>query len=291
MSDAPPDLRRTQRWMQAVITHPGGIVAGIASEEARQHLDLAVEDVEQAVTRSQALTPTERLGIYGRAYHARLLECFHAEYPTLRYALGEDLLNRFVLGYLEQYPPQRYTLHRLAEHFPRYLAETRPDADASPERREQWPDFIIDLATLERAFIETYDGPGTEGQKILRADDVSESAEDALRAARLTPAPCLRLLAFRYPVAAYFHAVRSGQEPERPPPARTYLALTRRDFQVYFHDLAAPHYEILSALATQQPVGAAFAQPDFAMPFDEARRLLRQWAANGFFAGITSDVR
>jgi hypothetical protein len=45
------ELDRLERWMQAVIMHPDGVVAGVASEEARQHIDVTPGAVEQVVTR------------------------------------------------------------------------------------------------------------------------------------------------------------------------------------------------------------------------------------------------
>ena len=34
-------LDQIQRWMQSVITHPGGVAEGARRPEARRHLDLA----------------------------------------------------------------------------------------------------------------------------------------------------------------------------------------------------------------------------------------------------------
>ena len=62
----PRDLGRTQRWMQAVLMHPTGVAEGIASAEARRHIDVGPDEAETVVTRSRALTALERLGIYGR---------------------------------------------------------------------------------------------------------------------------------------------------------------------------------------------------------------------------------
>src|SRR5687767_7950164 len=111
MSDKPVDLARIQGWMQAVITHPSGIRAGIASAAARQEIDTSFEEIEKIVSPSKALTGAERLMIYSRSYHARLLECFRAEFPCLLHALGKELFDDFVIEYLKQYPPQSYTLH------------------------------------------------------------------------------------------------------------------------------------------------------------------------------------
>src|SRR5260370_120642 len=124
------DLGQIQRWMQAAIMHPVGVAEGIASAEARGYIDVGPDEAETVVTRSRALSALERLTIYGYAYYARLLECLREEYPVLKHALGEEVFDAFAVGYLQQYPSRSYTLFQLGAHFPRYLAETRPDGTA-----------------------------------------------------------------------------------------------------------------------------------------------------------------
>ena len=292
MKEKPPDLNRMQSWMQSVITHPGGIQQGVASDDARQNIDVTLEGLEQVVTRSEALTGAERLAIYGRAYHARLLECFRVEFPCLLHALGDKLFNHFVIDYLQHYPSQSYTLHRLAENFPSYLAETRPDATAPPEERESWPDFIIDLATLERAFMEVYDGPGVEGQSLVNPVEVAGIAAERLMEVCFVPVPCLRLLAFRYPVRAYFTAVREKQKPDLPEPADTFLAMTRQNYVVRFFELSSVQYQFLRALMTNLSVAQSIQQAAEATSDDYkslatiAGTWLCDWANDGFFLRV-----
>src|SRR5690348_9320961 len=107
---SPQPLGPVPRWMQAVIMHPDGFDAGLASEAARQHLDVAPEDVEKVVTRSISQTSVERLSIYANAYYARLLECLGEEFPVLKQTLGEETFDAFAFDYLQQYPSQSYTL-------------------------------------------------------------------------------------------------------------------------------------------------------------------------------------
>src|SRR5260370_25598234 len=128
-NDSWRDLEQIQRWMQAAIMHPVGVAQGIASAEARRHIDVGPDEAESVVTRSKALTALERLAIYGYAYYARLLECLGDEFPVLKHALGEELFDAFAAEYLEQYPSRSYTLFHLGLNFPRFLAETRPDQE------------------------------------------------------------------------------------------------------------------------------------------------------------------
>jgi Putative DNA-binding domain len=218
------DLGQIQRWMQAAITHPVGVAEGIASAEARRHIDVGPDEAETVVTRSRALTALERLAIYGYAYYARLLECLRDAFPVLKHALGEELFDAFAAEYLQQYPSRSYTLLQLGVNFPRFLAETRPQQEGVEDSAADWPDFLIDLATLEWTFNEVFDGPGVEGEQLLDAGQLRAIPPERLLEARLECVPCLRLLALRYPVHKYVTGVRRHEEPEPPEPAETCLA-------------------------------------------------------------------
>jgi hypothetical protein len=220
----PRDLGQIQRWMQAVLMHPVGVADGIASFEARQHIDIGPDEAETVVTRSGTQTALERLGIYGYAYYARLLECLREEFPVLMRALTQEVFDTFAVGYLQAYPSRSYTLLQLGANFPRYLAETRPVEDEDSGLPTDWPDFLIDLATLELAFNEVFDGPGVEGEWLLDAEELRAISTERFFEARLIGVPCLRLLPMRYPVHRYFTAVRRNEEPEPPVAAETYTA-------------------------------------------------------------------
>ena len=289
------DLETVERWMQTVIMHPGGVQQGLACGDARRYLKKTNDNIEAVVTRSTALTAIERLAIYSRAYQARLLECLRAEFPALSHALGADVFNRFACDYLQRHPSKSYTLGRLGEKFPRYLAETRPDANLAPSSRESWPDFMIDLATLEREFSEVFDGPGVEGQRLVVENELSELLESERWAeAILVTVPCLRLLSFRYPVNTYFLAARKNEDPDFPEPALTLLALTRRDYRVFLHELSRDQYEVLIALNAREPLAQAIKRAATAAGGDsdaftgKLTEWLNSWAAAGFFSAIVT---
>lgn len=247
------ELDQVQRWMQAVIMHPEGVVSGIESATARSAIDVAPEGVEQVVTRSRNLTSIERLQVYANAYYARLLECLREEFPALAHALGEEAFDGFAFGYLQRYPSRSYTLAELARDFPQYLSETRPADEPMPS----WPDFLIDLATVERTYSEVFSGPGIENQPALTPENLAAIPEECWPAARLTVAPCLRLLRLRYPVHEYISAVRHKEDADVPRPAATYLVVTRRDFVVRRFAVSQPEFELLSALAGGATIATA----------------------------------
>jgi hypothetical protein len=284
MSDDMPDLDRLQRWFQAVIMHPDGIVPGVLGPDARQHMELSPGELERVVTRSRALTAAERVAIYSRAYHARLTECLEAEFRVLRQAIGEVLFRMFARAYLSNCPSQSYTLADFGKGFPSYLHDTRP-AESAERKEEAWPGFIIDLARFERAFSEVYDGPGVEGGPMPSAEGLRTLLTGRDRHVRLAPAVSLRLLTFQYPVQDYFHAVRRGQEPEFPAPAETFLAMNRRNYVVTTLELSATQHALLSGLLEGQTVGQSLRRAGASLP-DQRQQLIaciEKWSKQGFF--------
>jgi hypothetical protein len=281
-----PNLDRLQRWMQAVVTHPGGIRPGVASAEASNHLEVDFNQLESVVSPSSMLSGAERLAIYSRSYHARLIQCFQAMFPALLHALGEELFDHFVIDYLQTHPPHRYTLSDVADEFPRHLAETRPDADAPSENRESWPDFIIDLARWEWTFLKVYDGPGVEGKPLPDASDVLVLPLEQLLELRPRLVPCLRLFAFRYPAHTYWLSVRRDESPARsvPEPAECFVAMTRQNYRVRLHELSAAQYPLLEMFDGRRTLAEAV-QPA-SLEITLVRDWLCQWAAKGFFESL-----
>jgi len=285
-----PSLAELQHWLQAVVTHPGGVVEGIDSEEAQRRVPIPAEAINSVVLPSKSLTSHQRLAVYSNAYFGRLLECMRELFPALRYALEEEVFDQFAVGYLTTYPPQSYTLAKLSDRFVPFLEETRAKI-AAPE--ETWPDFVIDLARLEWQIEEVFDGPGTENLDPLSPEELSRTDPESFAAARLQLAPCLRMLPFRFPVNDYYTAWRgldSGGE-ERiplPDPQPDYLALTRRNYVVRRFPLSEPQFRLLTALAAGETVGeaiAAAAGDEGEAIGGELGRWFQQWTAAGFFVG------
>lgn len=261
------DLAATQRRMHAALT---SLDAGGPAAEAGA-----------LVHGSPRLSAQQRLELYRRTYHRRLTGCLRDTYPALRHALGDELFDDFALDYLAANPPRGHSLATLGAALPEHLERTRPDHDLPPHRRERWPDLLVDLATLERAFHEVYDGPGVERLTLPSAADVP--CDDALT---VQLAPCLRVLRARFAVDEYLLAVRRGERPSLPAAQARYVALHRRDWVVALTPLDAAGHALLTRLAAGEPLGAARAAAG--CDADDAGERLRGWADRGLLLSLNA---
>jgi hypothetical protein len=293
MSRPAPSTNQLQRWMQTVITHHGGVAAGIDSGAARQLLSVDSGSVETVVLPSASQTSVERLAVYGNAYYARLLHCLRDLFPGCRHAVGDEAFDEFAFGYLQEFPPRSYTLGDLASNFVLFLERTRCEhfGDDLAAEVEPWSRFLVELAQLEQVIDQVFDGPGFEKNPPHIADQISNLKPTSWPSMRLIPVVCLRLLAFDFPVNDYFSAFRRGDVPDLPEPERTYVAITRRDYVVRRHGLDATQFALLSALVSGATIGEAVAtaatQTDnLDMLSEFLSTWFSTWAREEFFAGL-----
>lgn len=237
-------LQELQEWMLTMITHPQGIAADPFAPELN-------------IRETADWSATERLGIYGNAYYARLQECLRDEYPVLRDMLGEEAFDEFSFDYLQQHPSTSYTLGRLGAQFPAFLAATRPPR--VDETKVDWADFLTDLTAFEWMLSEVFDGPGDEGTPMLASTDMLSIPADRIHDATFGCAASLRLGHFRYPVPAYHAVVNAGEDSKLPAPLPTYVAVIRQDYIVKHYTMDATEWALLSHLQTGESLGEALA--------------------------------
>jgi hypothetical protein len=261
-------LAATQRWLHEALVFPR--TASAAEAAAR-------------LVPSAALGAAEGLAIYQRGYRLRILGCMRQQFPALCHALGEALFDDFVADYIRAMPPESHTLYDLGRRFAGFLEQERPDREAPEEEREPWIDFMIDLARFERLLFTLFDAEGWEGRALATQD-----TPDA--ALRLQPA--FALGAYRFPVAAYYHAVRRDEQPELPPLAPSHVALCRTDYVTRTHLLEASEYRLLARLMAGGSIaeGLAATAADSGLSADavtaswrHAEGPRRRWIAAGFF--------
>jgi hypothetical protein len=308
MSSAPQSTEQLQRWMQTVITHYGGVAAGVESDEARAAIAVESGGLQSVILPSQSQSSLERLAVYGNAYYARLLGCLRDLFPACRQAVGEEAFDEFAYGYLQSFPPRGYTLGTLANRFVQFLEESRreyfgtagedeTDTDeVSAAEVEAWSRFVVELARLEFTVDEVFDGPGIEDMPPRISDELLAVPRDQWPSIRLVPAPCLQVLAFDFPVNAYFTAFRRGESPELPSAERSYLAVTRQEYVVRRYGLDSAQHALLAAIVTGATIGDAIAAAaaetaDLEALLPRVSKWFSRWARAQFFVRLeTSSV-
>ncbi|HVO09737.1 MAG TPA: DNA-binding domain-containing protein [Vicinamibacteria bacterium] len=272
-------LDRVQRWLQAVIVHPGCVADALASAEAR--VEVPTKAIEEVVRPSWSLTAVERVEVYHGMYLLRMVEALESDFPAVRHFLGEEAFAELVRDYVERYPSRSYTLNRLGDHLPQFFAEEvdRPDAA-----------FLHDLARAELAATEVFD---EEPSPVLEAEALRRVPQLALAQARLRPIDALRLLELRHTVVGHLEAAKHGRPAPRPRRRRSHLAVYRRDYTVLRREMTGDEYGMLSALVAGQPlgeaIGAAALRLRAARREETVFRWFRSWVAEGLFSAIDCE--
>jgi Putative DNA-binding domain len=300
MSTVPHSAQQLQRWLQAVITHAGGVAAGIESTAAREAISSA-GTLEAIILPSRSQSSLERLAVYGNAYYVRLLDCLRELFPACRYAVGDEVFDEFAYGYLQSYPPQSYTLGDLANNFATFLDETRreqlgDELDASRDdvqnaQPEEWSRFVVELARFEYVLDQVFDGLGTENDPPQLYEQLLAVPQDVWPSIQLRTAPCFRLLEFEFPVNDYYGAFRRSESPDLPALGRSYVAVTRRDYIVRRFGLDVTQYRLLKAIMSGSTIGDAVARAaslteDHDKLPDRLSRWFSIWGREQFFARI-----
>jgi len=272
-----PGLERVQRWMQACILEQGTTEEAILSDGAQAQIP--AEAARAVVLPSKTLSALERLSVYRDMYLPRIEEALAIDYPALKHFLGGEEFMRLVKRYVDVYPSRSYTLNRLGDHLPEFVATV-----GDLPRKE----FCVDLARLEYALTTVFDAIETPP---LTPNGVCAVPGDAWETARLKPIEAFRLLAFDYPVSRYVGAVDEENRFPRVAAKKSWVVAYRRDYQVHRMDLLEPAYELLSALASGGTMGEAI----MAVPSRKWRPAVKQsqlfewfrdWMAEGLFQAV-----
>jgi len=269
-------LDRLQRWMQAVIVHPGRVDDALAAAAD----EVPAERIGEVILPSRTLTPAERLDVYHGMYLLRMEEALASDYPALKHFLGDEGFFDLVRDYVQVHPSKSFSLNPLGYHLPEFVKT------ATGLKR---PDFCHELAQLELAVAQAFDGPETAriGEAAIAA-----VPPEAWETARLAPVATFYLLSFRYPVNDYLQTVLDDNHDH--PKARLkdqWIAVYRRDYVVYRLDLTRAAHDLLADLVRGTPLGDAIGKAlktggRRAPSEHELFRWFRQWVSVGVFQSV-----
>ena len=236
-------LKDFQQWMQQLLLDPYQQTEVNPFDLLSNANATSIEDV---ICHSDKLTAQEHLGIYQRSYIARLRNCMSQQFSVLEYALGEDLFCAFADDYLASKPSQNYNLSFLGAHFAEYLENNRPDIDE--DVKEEWIDFMIELARFEYAIGVLFDAKAEEDYQLATIDTPEH---------KLQLVPICDLFKFRFPVRNYYSEFKNGKQPNLPLEKESYCVVLRHKFKLAIYDLHKEQYDFLSFLKEQGNIDTA----------------------------------
>lgn len=270
-------LAGLQRWMQAVVVHPGTTEQALRSRDAAAHLKPA--RLESVLLPSKTLSAAQRIAIYQEMYPLRMRDALAADYPGLEHFLGNRFWD-FVSAYTAAHPSRGYTLNRLGDHVPAFLGRQRTFGPRA---------FLKDLARLELAITESFDSPeaGT-----LRAEDLEALTPERLGPSRLVTAPSLRLVELEWNAGDYLDTLRDeNHDHPKPRRSRSFVAVVRRNYSVYRFPLSEAAFLVLSDLKESRSIAAVVERAmrrrgQRGAAAEDFTGWFRQWTAEGFFSEI-----
>lgn len=228
-------LSSFQQWMQQLLLDP--YQQTNVDPKSLLPDSFNASSLEAIVHHSKRLTASEHIGIYQRSYIARLRNCMSQQFSALEYALGEDIFCAFADDYLASTPSYNYNLSLLGKHFSDYLEENRPDA--AEEIKEDWIDFIIELAKFEYAIGVIFEEKAEEGYQVAAHNSNEE---------KLKLVPICELFKFQFPVRKFYSDFKNEKKPSLPFENESYCVVIRHKFKLAVYDIHKDQYEFLSSL-------------------------------------------
>jgi hypothetical protein len=268
-------LAETQSRFHALVTARED-VAAVAVRDAA-----ARAAVESMVVGDDRLSAVERLDVYATMYFVRIHDVLRDEYARTAAVLGGEAFHGLVTDYLQACPPAHPSLREAGARLPAFVG-----GDAVAAARPWLPE----LARLERARLEVFDGPDATPLSIAALRDIAPERFGGL-CLRLIAAH--RLLSGRFTISETWRAEDPGAAPPRAEPET--LIVWRRDADVFHRPADADEARFFPQLAA--PAGAAFETLCAALAEtrsdDEAAarafELVARWAGEGLLSAAASS--
>ncbi|MBK5256630.1 MAG: putative DNA-binding domain-containing protein [Vicinamibacteria bacterium] len=263
--------------MQAVVVHAGDTAQALRSPAASRHLP--ARKIGDVLLPSPTLSPKERIAVYQQMYPLRMHDALAADYPGLEHFLGHHFQD-FVMAYTKAHPSRRYTLNRLGDHVPAFLAR---------QRRFSPRPFLLDLARLELALTEAFD---EQESPTLKAETFEAIPPAQIEKIRLQTVPSVRLVALSWNAEAYLDSVQDENH-NHPKPSKqaSFVLAFRRSYALYRLNVSAAAFAVLEDVVAGKPIGDVVRRSlarrgSKRASVEDFSRWFRQWTAEGVFAGV-----
>lgn len=263
-------LRAQQEWFAAIVSTPQDEPAPVDAPTA-----------SRLITASKTLSSLERIDIYRRGYHARLIECLVDDYPVLEHALGEEVFEALSRRYIARHPSTAPSLN----YFGRFMADFCR-TEALPE-----PGFAADLAALEWAIVLSIHAPTVTA---IGFEDLSQVPNERWPGARFSVNPSLKILHLGYPANAYLQAYRQGKPAALPAARPTSVAVYRTGRSVWRLELEPTMVTLVESLANGATLEVGLAEVQASLAHETEQEIAKKIShcfqhsvSSGLFSAIS----
>jgi hypothetical protein len=262
-------LREIQQRMGNAVMHPL-----TANDQAPQRLKAEAEAI---IKRNDRLSSLERLEIYNRSYWFRVLDSLVEDFPGVRAIAGVREFHAMSRDYLLQHPSRSFTMRNLGSHLVPWL-------EANPNRIQSNQQLILDMARLEWAQIEAFDG----AQRAVVTPEVwARAGEDA----GLTLQPYIRLVDARHAVDDLLLEIKKLEVSNAKvaswrrkrlaliEPEECCIVVHRAEYSVCYRRVEREAFQLLQALQAGDSLGEALekAFSSSAVPQERWPALVQEW--------------
>jgi len=265
----PTQLKELQSLLYRLITAPSGVAEGLAAERS-----LGAGGLDAIVRGDDRLSAEARVDIYANMYFYRILDALKEDFPATLAVLGDDNFHNLVTSYLLEFPPTEPSLYYCGRHLAEYLR-------AHP-MRERAP-FIADLAALERAIVEVFQGRDTAP---MEPDALRSIAPADWPAMKLKLQPAAQILALDWRVSDLVRAVEEERAWEPLEPRAVKVLVWRHGTRVFHRELEVVEADTLDAIVR----GESFAEICDRVavrdsdPVSWINQMLARWLSDGLLA-------
>lgn len=214
-------------------------------------------DAARDLVVSDRIDALERLRVYQHAYTVRLADALVHDFPKLAEATD---LRALVADYVRAYPSRHPSLRELGAHLAQFAAE------------RDLPPHLVDLAALERARLEVFDGPDATALTREHLADLDPTDFPALR---LQLVPASRVVTLATNADDLWDALEDARVCPAPAAATRTLLVWRRDYVVIHRTLDADEAQLAPSLARGTTFGDLC--DELEAPPERAIELLVRW--------------
>jgi len=194
--------------------------------------------IEKNIVGTEKVSVATRLGIYGHAYCARLIDALADNYPVLRTYLGQEWFEEMAQAYLVKYPSTYRSIRWFGEDLEKFLTN---------EKEYQVQPYLAEIAAFEWKLSLVFDAADSE---TLRQEDLAKIAPEQWMDLRFRPHPSLHRIDLSWNVVPIWQALNEENPPPDPQKSATKVpyVLWRRDLINRFSSVPADEAWALDAI-------------------------------------------